>query len=206
MKTVTDKVTTMKPIISMAIAALAAVSLAACGSDQADGGVAKDEVDLAVVAPEPAAKPESSDFDGTVAKPGSPYAISYRIIGTPIVGSPVAIDLQVVSALAPRPMTLDYRINDATSMVFAESQPASVRLELADNERAVEQRVTVIPQREGRFYLNVSASFESDDGTVSTAMAIPIQVGAGGREMQEHGELQQDENGEVVRVLKDDSE
>lgn len=196
----------MRTVMCMAITTIAAVALAACGSDETDVGVAKDKVEVAVVAPEAAAKPISPDYDGTVAKPGSPYAISYRIIGTPIVGSPLTIDLQVVSALAPRPMTLDYRINDATSMVFADSQPTSVRMELADNERAFQQRVTVIPQREGRFYLNVSASFESDDGTVSTAMAVPIQVGAGGRDMQEHGELQQDENGEMVRVLKDDSE
>jgi hypothetical protein len=35
-------------------------------------------------------------------------------------------------------------------------------------------------------------------------MAIPIQVGTAPREMQEHGQLQQDENGEAVRVLTND--
>jgi hypothetical protein len=37
-------------------------------------------------------------------------------------------------------------------------------------------------------------------------MAIPIQVGTAPREMQEHGALQEDENGETVRVLSSDSE
>jgi hypothetical protein len=32
-------------------------------------------------------------------------------------------------------------------------------------------------------------------------MAVPIQVGAGGRELQENGEVQLDEDGEAVRVL-----
>jgi hypothetical protein len=163
-------------------------------------------VDAAVIPPEAAAKAKSDEYDGTVAKPGSPYAISYRIIGTPIVGSPLTVELQVASALAPHPTTLDYRINDATALMLAESQPPRVQLELAENERAFSQRVTIIPLREGRFYLNVSASFDSDDGTESTAMAIPIQVGTAPREMQEHGALQEDENGETVRVLSSDSE
>ncbi len=197
----TEKVKKMNTAKYISIAAIAMVGLAACGTDETDVAVATEKHDVAVMAPEPAAKPSAKDYDGAVAKPGSPYAISYRIVGTPIVGSPVTIDLQITSALESRPVTLDYRINDATSMMFAESQPASVRMELADNDRAFQQRVTLIPQREGRFYLNVSASFDSDNGTVSTVTAIPIQVGTGTREMQEHGELQQDENGEAVRVL-----
>jgi hypothetical protein len=36
---------------------------------------------------------------------------------------------------------------------------------------------------------------------MSSMMAIPIQVGSGGRELQKNGELQLDENGEAVRVL-----
>jgi hypothetical protein len=35
-------------------------------------------------------------------------------------------------------------------------------------------------------------------------MAIPIQVGAGGRQLEEHGEVQLDEDGEAVRVLSGD--
>ena len=70
----------------------------------------------------------------------------------------------------PQPVNLDYRINDATSMMFSESQPAHIRMEMADNESSVKQQVTVIPQREGRFYLNVSASFETESGTHSTVI------------------------------------
>jgi len=185
----------MTVILLRVLVVLIILSFSACGGDRPGQTVS---------APEVKTNATDDPYDGTVAKPGSPYAISYRIIGTPIVGSPLTVDLRITSALAPRPMTLDYRINDATSMMFAESQPESVRMELAENEDAFEQRVTVIPQREGRFYLNVSASFESDEGTVSTGMAIPIQVGSAPREMQEHGELQQDENGEAVRVLSGD--
>ncbi len=130
--------------------------------------------------------------------------MSYRIIGTPIVGNPVTIDLRVESMLGAQPITVDYRINDAAAMSLHEAQPARVQVEPVANENFVAQRVTVVPQREGRLYLNVSASFETAEGTASTVMAVPIQVGAGGPELKENGELQVDENGEAVRVLTGD--
>ncbi len=182
--------TGLKPSVLLVLSILA---VSACGSDQQ---TVQNET-----APETKAKVSEDRYDGTVAKPGSPYAISYRIVGTPIIGSPVAIDLRVTSMVEPRPVKLDYRINDATSMMFAESQPATVQMDVADNENAFRQRVTVIPQREGRFYLNVSASYVTDDGTVATVTSIPIQVGSAPREMQEHGELEEAENGEAARVL-----
>ncbi len=185
----------------MAIIVVTTFGLVACGSEKAEQTTAVETVDLEKNAPELTFRPSNDDYDGTVAKPGSPYSISYRIVGTPLVGSPVIVDLRVTSALGPRPVNLNYRINDASSMLLADSQPASVRIAPAANDANFRQQVTVVPQREGRLYLNVSASFETKGGTVSTVMAIPIQVGTGTRDLQEHGEVQLDENGEAVRVL-----
>ena len=89
-------------------------------------------------------------------------------------------------------------------MSLHEAQPARVQVEPAANENFIAQRVTVIPQREGRIYLNVSASFETPEGSTSTIMAVPIQVGTGGPELRENGEVRLDENGEAVRVLTQD--
>ena len=91
----------------------------------------------------------------------------------------------------------------ASSPCVVESRPV-LNLEPAANETSVTQQVIVIPLREGRLYLNVSASFETDDGTISTVAAIPVQVGTGTRVLQEHGELEVDEDGEAVRVLSSD--
>jgi hypothetical protein len=146
------------------------------------------------------AKPAPS-YDGTVAKPGAPFQISYDIIGTPIVGSPVAIDLRVTSTLGPQMIRLDYRIPDDTSMMLHEAQPARIEAELAADRDFVAQRVTIIPQREGRLFLNVGASVETSDGRTTTMVAIPIQVGEGGRKLEEQGELATDEEGEAIRVL-----
>jgi len=182
---------------NLTIFAVALFVLSACGSDKAGEPAA-------VVALDPDPKSADPELAGAVVTPGSPYRVSYQIIGTPVVGSPITVDLQVESLLESRPVNLEYRIRDASSMMLAESQPASVRMEPAANENVFKQLVTVIPQREGRFYLNVSASFETESGTTSTVTAIPIQVGAGMRELQENGEVQVDAEGEAVRVLSND--
>ena len=182
------------------MSALASLGLVACGNSGLDESAVEAEATLTNSAPTVGAKPESS-YDGTIAKPGAPFSVSYKVIGTPIVGSPVTIDLLVTSALGPRPVTVSYRINDASAMMFHEAQPLAVELSPAANQEFVTQQVTVIPQREGRLYLNVAASVETENGSMSSMMAIPIQVGSGGRRLEEHGEVQIDENGDAVRVL-----
>ena len=176
-----------------------AVALAACGGNEQQAAVDTDEA-VEKDVPAVAAKPAPT-YDGTVAKPGAPFSVSYKIIGTPIVGSPVTIDLRVTSTLGSHPLQVSYRINDASAMMFHEAQPSKVAMAPADNEDFVLQQVTVIPQREGRLYLNVGASVDTEEGSMSSMMAIPIQVGSGGRVLQEQGEVQLDENGEAIRVL-----
>jgi hypothetical protein len=191
-----ENMTSLNSFKKLVVAAVAAVGLFACGGEET--------VKVATSSADASAESSVDSYVSTVAKPGSPYTVSYRIIGTPIVGSPVTVDLQVESNQGTQPLNLEYRINDASSMLLGESQPASVRMEFAANESSFTQQVTIIPQREGRFYLNVSASFETADGTMSTVTAIPIQVGTGTRELQPHGEVQQDEDGNAVRVLTND--
>jgi hypothetical protein len=191
-----DNMTRLNSFRNLAIAAVTSIGLFACGGEETSE-MATSNADASVEA-------GADTFVSTAAKPGSPYTVSYRIIGTPIVGSPVTVELQVESNQGTQPLNLEYRINDATSMVLGESQPAAVRMEFAANESAFTQQVTIVPQREGRFYLNVSASFETADGTMSTVTAIPIQVGTGTRELQPHGEVQLDEDGNAVRVLTND--
>ncbi len=197
-----DKVIIMTRARQLVVLTIAMIGLSACGSDEAEEQTTA--ADVAVTAPDAGLKNDDPGLGGAVVTPGSPYRVSYEIIGTPIIGSPVTVSLRIESLAGPRPITLDYRFRDASAMMLADSQPASVYMEPAANEDTFAQQVTIIPQREGRFYLNVSASFETEDGTMSTVTAIPIQVGTGTRELEEHGEVQQDENGEAVRVLSGD--
>jgi hypothetical protein len=134
-------------------------------------------------------------------KPAGPVKISYRIIGTPVVGQPVTIDLKVESNVEDMPITLNYGTNDSTAMTFPESQLQSVALAFAEDERETAQQVTITPMREGRLFLNVAAQMQTESGSLQTVTAIPIQVGAAPRELQENGTVTTDENGELIRDM-----
>jgi len=166
-----------------------AIVASACGAgDKADQAAAVEEsTSTEQVARQPAA--------------GSPFAITYELVGTPIVGSPVTLNLTIVSAVGPTPVEIRYRIVDSTALMLHEAQPEALEAEMTMNETSVEDRVTVIPQREGRVYLNVEARVTSADGRISTTMAIPIHVEAVDTLPVGQDELETSEDGETAGSL-----
>jgi hypothetical protein len=179
---------------------LATLAFAAC--QDANQGV--ERASDTAAAPEVAA--QAADAEASAGKPTAPIAIDYTVIGTPIVGQPVSINLEVSSMLPGRAVTLNYRINDARNLVFPQAQAQRVALGvLGDSDRAAQQ-VIVVPQREGRLYLNVSAEVETEQGTLLKSMAIPIQVGSAPRELQTNGEVSQDADGEAIVSMPADEE
>ena len=120
---------------------------------------------------------QSSEPAGSSADGVGSMSFSYEILGNPIVGQPIAVNL-FVSSDQTDPILLEYRINDASSMIFSESQALEVEVTLETADAPARQQVTVIPQREGRLFLNVSGSLDTDSGTEIRATAIPIQVSA----------------------------
>lgn len=193
--------TKMNPMAATLLVAALTLGLVACGNDPAPASEAAPVADKSKAASAEKPLPAANTAIG---KPGAPFAIRYTIVGTPIVGSPVSIDLEVHSNLGPRPVRIGYVVTDDTAMMLHEAQPPEVQVEAAGDEAVARQRVTVVPIREGRLYLNVTASAEDEQGTTSTVVAIPIQVGEGGRELEQQGQLETDENGESVRVLDSD--
>lgn len=187
----------MKKMTSLVL--VLAAGFAACGQSSNEPAA---EVTVKTSTPSVTFKP---DNDVAVAgKPSGPVSVSYRIIGKPVVGQPVSIDLRVTSTLGPQPVALSYRAHDLTAIQFAEEQPQAVMLAPGRESRPSAQQVRVIPMREGRLYLNVTASVETENGSMSTVTAIPIQVGDAPRTLQENGELQQDADGNSLRVLPAD--
>jgi hypothetical protein len=84
-----------------------------------------------------------------------------------------------------------------------EAQPQTLMAEFDASKEFIGERVTVIPQREGRLYLNVSAAVTTEGGRVSSVMSVPIHVGEVNTGLVEHGEVEFTEDGEAVKVLKD---
>ena len=190
-----------------ALTLLVGLAIAACGKPDVETA-AEAEVEM------PKSKPPSVTFTPAgdapaTSTPIGPVSLSYRIIGKPVIGQPIAIDLNVKSMMGTQPVTIKYRINDATAIQLAKSQPEAVTMvpsAAAAGDVGGRQQVTIIPMREGRLYLNVSASVETETGSMSTVTAIPIQVGDAPRELQDHGELATDESGEAIRVLPVDND
>jgi hypothetical protein len=169
---------------------VAALLLAACGADEgADAVASLSSADKAAIS-----------TDAPVS-PGGPVRISHSVVGTPVVGQPLLIDLSFESRGSAAPMTVDYRINDTTALLFPEQQVRTATISPDSGALTATQQVTVIPQREGRLYLNVSVAIESEMGPSSTVMAIPIQVGEGSRSFEQNGTLSTDADGNPVRRL-----
>ena len=141
------------------------------------------------------------DLVRTPARPGTMFRVNYRIIGTPVVGSPVSIDLEIDSALGDEPVEIAYQVPDATALAMDEAQPRTLTRTPRAGERRINERITVTPKREGRLFINVRASRSDDDGSASTMISIPIHVGNVDTSLQEHGRLETDAEGETTRVL-----
>ena len=102
------------------IIVITAAGLAACGD--------------AAVESEPPVAPGGAVAEGMAAKPQSPVAIDYRIIGTPVVGQPVTIDLKVKSNVGDAPVTLSYGTNDSTAV--GASRPRACREAVSTRDRS----------------------------------------------------------------------
>lgn len=174
---------------------LSLFALVACNEAEQSG-----EVDVSGTAPTVSYTPKG-DPESFVGKPQGPVTISYRVIGEPVVGQPVTIDIRLMSNMGAAPVQLDVRIPDSTSLEIPEDQLASVSLAAPGDRTPFGRQLTVVPQREGRLFLNVSASMETPDGTLSTVTAIPLQVGEGGRTLQENGTLVETPDGDLIRSL-----
>ena len=85
-------------------------------------------------------------------KPQGPVAIDYRIIGAPIVGQPLAIDVEVRSLMGAQEITLNYRINDSTALEFTAAQPEQLTLAPTNDPAPVVQQVRLVPPRAGRVF------------------------------------------------------
>ena len=164
---------------------------AACGSDEStetsQTAVAATKTDDAVM--------RTSEVQ-------SPVEILYRVIGTPIVGSPVALDMQFRSTLGTVPYTVTFRVNDPTAMQMPETQSASMSISPTSKNESVARQITVVPLREGRLYLNVAAVVETESGSMQSVIAVPIQVGpAAPRRLLENGTVTTNDKGELIRTL-----
>ncbi len=176
---------------------IGACLLAACGGNNAGNATVKPAATTANAAQSSGPKETGDPNRSSPGKISAPININYSIMGNPIVGVPVGINIEISSPLNDREIIVHYRVNEYGSLTFPESQVESVSLPPLADAVLRKQQVTVVPQREGRLYLVVSAEIETDGGTMMKSMSIPIQVGRAPRETTLNGNLVEDADGEA---------
>ena len=182
----------------VALAMVGMIGMVACGEADVDKASATlDPVDVTTDAPTVLFTPDNA----VAGKPSRPVTVSYRIIGRAVVGRPVTVELHITSSLGNQTMHVAYRSNDATAMRLAEAEPRELSVSPSAGSTGTTHQVTVIPMREGRVFLNVAVTVETENGSMSTVTAVPIQVGDAPRVVEENGTALTDENGEAVRAL-----
>ena len=175
---------------------VAVFCVAACGSDDATQVAAAPDKSNAQ---EPTKPQQPVERVSHSVKPTVPFRLDYEVVGTPIVGNPVTVRLGVESIVSASSVQLSFGSRDVSALILCESQPDSVMLEGAATEGVMRQQVTIVPQREGRHYLNVTVSMMTPTGQNGTTMAIPIQVGEGARELIGQDRITTTSDGERVR-------
>lgn len=156
---------------------------------------------------DPAAPPVAADGSGGVTgEPAAPIRLRYNVLGNPIVGQPVGISLEIHAAIEGEQIIVHYRINDTSAMQFPESQASSVTFRATRTDEPQIEQVTVVPQREGRLFLNVSAEIERPEGSVFKSLAIPIQVAAAPSPADVNGESVGGSDGKAVSSVPPDQQ
>lgn len=175
----------------LSLGLITAITVAACGDESvapATMSTGKAEAKYA--------KPNAT----SPGKPSAPITIDYEVLGKAIVGLPVSINVQVRGTRDDLgPVSLSYSINDRSALRFQEGQVE--RREIPDLREARLEQLTVVPQREGRLYVNVSVEVETAGGSMIKSMAIPIQVGNSPEPSRNDGEVIEGPDGERVQSM-----
>ena len=101
---------------------------------------------------------------------------SYNILGNATVGEVTTINVIINGGSYKDEIILSYRIGVTDDLIFGEDQLQSMTLNILSNGLYPAQQVTVIPQREGRLFLVVSADITSNNEIITKSTAIPIDV------------------------------
>ena len=147
--------------IGITVVLIAAFGAVACQPD--DGGY-----DSAVAATTPAATVGSAD--------NAPITLDYALVGAPLVGEPVAVNVEISTPASDQAIRLTYRSAEEGDMTFPESQAAETTLPPLSNGNTRRHQFSVIPQREGRIFVVVSAALETERGATIKSISIPVQV------------------------------
>jgi hypothetical protein len=169
-----------KLIVTLSLLALSAAATASAATNVSAAPQVGHSAHAAV------AKAAPGGFTPLVSKKGgSGVDMAYRIEGTPAVGSPLTVRIQMFS-----PLDAQASVRAAEGLQL--NAPELV-MQATPGVRS-EHVITVVPQAEGRFYLNVLSTANGR----SSATAIAVQVGKAQAQLKPSGKVQVMPSGERV--------
>lgn len=184
-----------KNLVVLMSLSLTTVALGGCQDDSREAP--GDDAAADPVAEAANVKPASTVSGNTSpGKPSAPISMSYEVLGNPVVGAPVSINVSISATGGQGPVSVRYDIPDRSALTFQQGQVE--RLEVGEKVVDDTQQLAVVPQREGRLYVNVSAEVMTAGGIMIKSMAIPIQVGSAPGKPQVNGALVEGPDGEAV--------
>jgi len=182
-----DRIRTLPSLLC----AVGAVSLAACQPPDLPGNGAKTATQL----DGPAAPERVWESPG---KPQAPIDFDYEILGTPMLGQPLAIRL--TSSAQPGPDTLDIALSgDGRLLVPAEL--ARIRMARAAGGERSSRTITVTPLVAGTHYLRVLVRADVRGRAQARTATIRIAVGGAGAPPPPLGTVATDATGQRIISL-----
>ena len=102
--------------------------------------------------------------------------IDFEILNKPILDESVIISLLLKTNDSSKKIFLNYSVLSEDDISFGDNQID--RFELSSNLRGIypEQQIIIIPRREGRVFLAVSATMKFEKENVTKTISIPIDV------------------------------
>ena len=191
--------------------ALAAAAMTGCGPSQDEPAQQTDSTaaDTAAVEKSTAdreqlakVRQEIPNIDDIRGKPGAPVDIRYALLGTPKVGEPLEIQIDII------PRSEASQVDISINAVGALDVGASDRgwsLQSPEPGKSERRVITTTPQAEGLYYVNVEAMMELDGSRQSRVYSIPVLVGDKMiRAQTDKAELTMDEDGNPVIIMRTD--
>jgi hypothetical protein len=159
-----------------AAVALVCATLAACGGGAGEGG----DGGASASTREAGSAGRRGAEDWMVAavsagKPGAPVELGFELLERPVIGKPLPIAI----AVTPRGTdidALDVTFQSAEGVEVVAGAALGRRTRPADGQ-PISHEITVVPQRDGVFYVSAVALVENSTGTIARTFSIPLIAG-----------------------------
>ena len=171
----------------------AVLGITACSSEPEPEVIVPNPV-AAVVKPEdPTAKMARAVGNG---KPGAAVEIKYEIMTKPEVGQPTDVEIALIPGAGVE--TIDATISGMEGVTV--SGQLTANYSQVEAGRAYKHTFSLLPERNGVYYLTVAVSTKMGGASLGRTFSIPLAVG--NSPAQQKAEVKKDASGQAIEPMK----